>query len=434
LPAVASLFAVGCAVDAPTYWADVQPIVDAHCGACHEGGGIAPFSLTSYEEVSAVGTLVAAAVEARTMPPWGADGGLARTDDLALTDAQIDTITAWVDGGMAEGDPADGQPTEPIESGEQLEIQQVLSMPEPWEVPAGDSTRCFPMDWPYDTDMWVTGQVGMPDNSAAVYHIVLFAIAPDSAEAVRAFDDASAEPGYPCYGGVELAGVESTGDYIRTRFVGDWAPGLQGTAFPAGTGIRMPVGTLPVLQVHYNHPSGGVLDQTAVGVRVADTVTTEGYYVPWFDTQWLFVEGSMRLPAGQESIQHQFQAAPGSSPLFLDVSNGQTLTGGMKLWRAFPHMHLLGQNLELASVSASGDEELLLGVPRYDFRWQREYGFAEPYLLGADDELRVECTWSNTEEFRRRRGVSPVQAIDVDFGESTYDEMCLAIVYVTAAE
>jgi len=54
----------------PSYYAEVKPIVDQKCVGCHNEEGIAPFSLTTFEEVSAQKDGIAAAVAGGTMPPW----------------------------------------------------------------------------------------------------------------------------------------------------------------------------------------------------------------------------------------------------------------------------------------------------------------------------------------------------------------------------
>src|SRR5690349_17959866 len=44
-----------------TYYKHVQPIIQNHCLGCHLAGGIAPFPLTSYEEVAAKANEIAIA-------------------------------------------------------------------------------------------------------------------------------------------------------------------------------------------------------------------------------------------------------------------------------------------------------------------------------------------------------------------------------------
>src|SRR4051812_10391563 len=56
----------------PTFASDVEAIVQEKCQRCHHDGGIAPFSLVTYDEVKGMGNLAKTKVEAREMPPWGA--------------------------------------------------------------------------------------------------------------------------------------------------------------------------------------------------------------------------------------------------------------------------------------------------------------------------------------------------------------------------
>ena len=62
---VAAISACGpVAPAALTYEADVKPIVEEKCAGCHRQGGIAPFSLTRFDEVTRLlTTLIAASLE-----------------------------------------------------------------------------------------------------------------------------------------------------------------------------------------------------------------------------------------------------------------------------------------------------------------------------------------------------------------------------------
>ena len=71
-PAASAAPATRTRAAAPTYFADVKPIVDGRCAGCHRMGGIAPFSLTTYAAARAHRSEMAAAVAARIMPPWHA--------------------------------------------------------------------------------------------------------------------------------------------------------------------------------------------------------------------------------------------------------------------------------------------------------------------------------------------------------------------------
>ena len=58
---------------AVNFYDDIQPILQQNCIACHQDGGQGVGDFSSYENVSAMAPLIAAAVEAGTMPPPVAD-------------------------------------------------------------------------------------------------------------------------------------------------------------------------------------------------------------------------------------------------------------------------------------------------------------------------------------------------------------------------
>src|SRR5262245_29627866 len=89
-----------------TFARDIAPILYARCSGCHHPGGPAPFSLLTYESAKPRAELIASATRHRYMPPWKADpvpGGF--VGQQRLTDAEIDLIQRWADGGALEGEP-----------------------------------------------------------------------------------------------------------------------------------------------------------------------------------------------------------------------------------------------------------------------------------------------------------------------------------------
>ena len=54
----------------PTYYTDVQPILEKNCVSCHVKGGIAPFVLDDPKEAVARAERIAQVTQADYMPPW----------------------------------------------------------------------------------------------------------------------------------------------------------------------------------------------------------------------------------------------------------------------------------------------------------------------------------------------------------------------------
>ena len=89
-----------------TFTKDVAPILNKNCVTCHRPDQIAPMSLLSYKEARPWAKSIREVVVERRMPPWFADPHISEfSNDSRLSQKEIDTISAWVDGGAIEGDP-----------------------------------------------------------------------------------------------------------------------------------------------------------------------------------------------------------------------------------------------------------------------------------------------------------------------------------------
>src|SRR5215813_2097985 len=87
-----------------TYSKDFAPILNNNCVSCHRPGEVAPMSLMSYKEVRPWAKSIREQVVNRIMPPWFADPKFGEfSNDCRLSDAQFNTIKAWVEAGSPEG-------------------------------------------------------------------------------------------------------------------------------------------------------------------------------------------------------------------------------------------------------------------------------------------------------------------------------------------
>ena len=60
---------------APTFAKDIAPIIFNNCSACHHAGEVAPFTLTSYEDVRKRASRSPRSPIRGVMPPWKAELG-----------------------------------------------------------------------------------------------------------------------------------------------------------------------------------------------------------------------------------------------------------------------------------------------------------------------------------------------------------------------
>src|SRR5262245_24531411 len=161
-----------------TFTKDVAPILFKNCAQCHRPDDIAPFSVLSYKDVRPWAKSIREKVISREMPPWHADPKYGNfSNEMRLTQAEIETITGWVDGGAQEGDPRE-MPPAPILSST-WEIGQpdlVLTMPEVFEIPAGnaDDYIYFRIPTNFTEDKWIEAAEFRPGNKRVVHHAVVF--------------------------------------------------------------------------------------------------------------------------------------------------------------------------------------------------------------------------------------------------------------------
>ena len=411
-----------------TYYGDVKPILDAHCTSCHVEGGIGPFALTTFDDVAAVASLVASAVESRAMPPFLAAPAVRPLKyDASLSDAQIATIRSWVDAGTPSGDMDNPGEVLTREIRELSQVDLTIAMASahtPSTSP--DEYRCFVIEWPLDEPKYVTGLNVRPGNLKIAHHAVPYLIDPESASVVDAADGADGISGYPCFGGAIPPGA----DAFPTKIISAWVPGEAGQDFPEGTGVLVRPGSRIVLQMHYSTVEANGPDQSQVDFRLADAVEHDAGNLPWLDIGWPSNPESMLIPAGADDVVHEWVGDPTQAPLMASFVPGLDPSEGIVMHSVLPHMHKLGKSVSMQVERQDGTVEPVLDISRWDFDWQGYYEFAEPITLLPGDQLRLRCEFDNTMQNQplvsgERRAVA-----DVMWGEGTYDEMCAASIYI----
>jgi hypothetical protein len=88
-----------------TFSKEISRLIYKRCATCHHEGGSA-FSLLTYDEARPWAKAIKEEALERRMPPWEAIKGFGEfRDDRGLTQEELETISAWVEGGAPEGDP-----------------------------------------------------------------------------------------------------------------------------------------------------------------------------------------------------------------------------------------------------------------------------------------------------------------------------------------
>jgi hypothetical protein len=420
---------------AVTYHEHVAPILQRRCQTCHVSGGIAPFALTTYEESSAASRSIVDMTGARLMPPWGAhdtpDCKVTRPwkDDIRLSDAEIDTLKKWHEAGAPEGDPAKaGAPQTPPPS--TLPDASLTLKSDSGFAMSGtvDRLRCFVLDPKLDALTFVDAIHIEPEQRNVVHHVLVF-VDPTGASGAKA--DANGQ--YDCFGGSGIDG---------TRLLTAWAPGGRPGVLPQGIVMPIEAGSKLVMQVHYHAAPGVSAPEDHTRLLLRFTNQTPQYLA---FTQLI---GNFRTSSGGPGVllEPPFEIAPNAKDHVetMQVSIPAEIRGrstsNLRLLGAAGHMHYVGVSEDIhVKRAASGEDECLLAIPKWDFDWQRGYQYDVPIdqlpKVTTNDTLTVRCkydnTMSNPKMARALKESGQTTPQLVTMGESTLEEMCLgAFVFV----
>ena len=114
-----------------------------------------------------------AAVLSKKMPPWFADPRYGHfTNQRTLSEADINTLVAWVDNGAPEGDAKDKPAPRTFIDGWNIKPDIVVEMPKPFVIPATGTInyKYILVKTDFPKDMWVTAAEMRPGNPKVVHH------------------------------------------------------------------------------------------------------------------------------------------------------------------------------------------------------------------------------------------------------------------------
>lgn len=390
-----------------TFTRDVAPILYKNCATCHRTGEIAPMSLLSYKEVRPWARSIREVVAERRMPPWLADPHYGEfANDRRLSQKEVDTIVAWVDGGAKEGDAKD-LPAAPTFSDVGWKFGKpdaVLSMTIEASVPADGvvAYRHFVVPTNFTEDKYVQFAEIRRGDPSVVHHVIV---------SVR-------EPGQgplPPAGELNLGAAGNREGEARTLqqqgqgqtrsqnpdgMLLGWAPGMSPLMLRDGQAKLIKKGSVLIFQMHYTTNGQASKDRTSIGLYFAKgpiekRVITTGA-----------VSRNLVIPAGEPNYE--------STASFTFKEDSHIVS-------FMPHMHVRGKDFEYRLVYPDGTSKVLLKVPKYDFNWQLNYFLKEP--VAAPKGSRIECLAHHDNSAKNKFNPDPTK--EVRWGPQTWEEMMI---------
>lgn len=364
-----------------TYSKHVAPILQNRCMNCHRPGQVAPFAMTSYDEVAGWAETIAEVIKDNRMPPWHASpdhGKFANARNLPEAEKKV--ILDWVKAGAPEGDRGDLPPPKTFTDGWQLprEPDLIVQMRDkPYDVAASGTVRYqyFVVDPKLAEDKWVCAAEIQPGERSVVHHVLVFA---KTESEMRKFDGEGA-------------------------FLAAYVPGFLPQQYPTGMAKLLPAGAKLVFQVHYTPNGKATQDTSRIGLLFADEKTVTHAVM----TSEARKSGGLIIPPNASDSKHE--------------ANSPKTPVDVQLLNLMPHMHVRGKSFRYELQSADGRKETVLDVPRYDFNWQTSYQLADPLSIPAGSSLHVVAHYDNSE----KNFNNPNPKATVRWGEQTWDEMLI---------
>jgi tetratricopeptide (TPR) repeat protein/mono/diheme cytochrome c family protein len=392
---------LGCSADeerrpipaAPTYGADVAPILQANCAGCHRPDGAAPFPLLTYDDARVQAPLIAAATRARRMPPWlPSESDFPFADERTLSRREIEILSRWAEQGAPAGPlPAAVAPPPRTTAWTLGEPDLVIEMPEPYTLTAdsGDVFRNFVLPVPLSETRYISAVDLQPGDARVVHHAV---VAVDPTPVSRQEDAADPEPGFD--GMFSRRAARPPPGF----FVG-WTPGRIVRPNPGALSWALEPGTDLVLQLHLRPHGHAAPVRPRIGLYFAPG--------PPARTPVLLRLGSQTLdiPAGEAAYA---------------VADSMRLPVAVELLGLYPHAHYIGKRMDVRAELPGGAQRQLLRIDDWDFNWQDAYTFAEPVPLPAGTVIRLRYTYDNSAANPRNPSRPPRRVV---YGPNSADEM-----------
>jgi hypothetical protein len=399
-------------------------------------------TLLSYDDARPWARAIKTKVVAREMPPWGADmrHTLPMRNDRSLTQQQIDTIAAWVDGGAPRGNAADLPPAPKFAEGwtHGSEPDVIIEMPLEFQIPAeGELGVQNFYSWvPFPEDRFAEVVELRPGNRAVVHHAgIYFSDLPPGATIDENGRMVRPQPA----GGGRGAGAGGGGGAAQRG-----EPGLPGSSkllsYVPGRGVdehrpdigkRIPAGKLINWQMHYNPIGTPQTDRSRIGIWFNKVPVKHEVLIRQAGDPLATTRGGLSLyraegreveyTADEGSTQRRRSRTPNIPPYVSEwhLTGITPVTEDITLYAMSPHMHLRGKSLRWVVTYPDGRDVTILDVPKFDFNWQINYELAEPLKIPAGSKITGIGVYDNS----LGNKWNPAPHLEVFWSEQSWDEM-----------
>jgi hypothetical protein len=401
-----------------TFSKDVAPILQVKCQECHQPNSIAPMSLITYQDARPWARSIKDRVSTRQMPPWHIDPSVGIQkfkNDMSLSDAQIDTIVRWVDGGAVEGDPKDLPAPKPlITSNEWKAVRDGYGPP---DLVVRSDNYTMPA---VHQDVWWRPESDIPITEP--HWVRMVEMRPLTLQARRilhhsvAYLQLNNDPDAVSTGtgnGPDRRAANPDDLVNRRPMLMEWAIGKGYDLYAPDTGKLL----LPGEKISWDEHIHAVGEEITGGSEIGI----------WF------------YPKGQEPKHRSYLIGftgidPSKSldipPNSIAGTEGFTVLKENTLIENFqPHFHLRGKAMQVEAILPDGGRQIISYISHFNFNWMTNYIYADDVapVFPKGTIIHVSAFYDNTKA--NKNNPDPDQW--VGYGDRTVDEMAHAWMNVT---
>jgi hypothetical protein len=336
-----------------TYNDDVFPILRDRCSRCHVTGGVAPMSLTTYDDAFPWAESIRAELVAGHMPPWNADEGFGNLKRAhTLSPKELDVVLTWATGGNPRGALDQKLPE--------------VTLKNEWPLGAPDLALKVPAEFTLAADkMDDTQEFTLPSGTSEARWVRAVDLLPGTPSIVRSatifVKDAAAG------GGPASAPAPE-------RVLAHWLPGQDPEPIDSGIAFRLPAGAQIGVRIHFKKT------WQFEGKALSDRSTVGIYYAPVKESTELLtlpIESPAATPAQGQSVTFSRTLAEDVRAVALSADSVP------------PNI-----SVQVEAIHPDGSRTPMIRLnTRAD--WDRRYWFEKPLTLPRGTKIEVKANFED---------------------------------------
>jgi hypothetical protein len=338
---------------------EVVRIFERSCLSCHRPGGIAFFSLATYDEARPWAKAIKEEMLEKRMPVWHAVKGFGEFRNAPrLTQREMDLIVNWVEGGAPRGEEND-YPKTPVYSDDWSsgKPDTVLQIKEQRIASDTDEIRTFALPTNFKADRWLRAIDLRPSNGAVV--LSAFIYLEEKSQIANA----------------KFAKEESAIRNPQSAIV-TWMPGQKMAYLPEDVGRLLAVGSRLVVKIHYRGNGAEAKDKSAIGLYFAKTAPRKQLQ------NMVITKPEAIIPVNEQPYQ---------------LKTSVTLEKDTEAIALRPFANPLIISFQASAFLPDGSEQVLLWSRGNKFDWQPTYYFKQSLIFPKGTRIEVTAYFDNSD-------------------------------------